>query len=56
MNKGHAKTLVAKLDELGRVEELARMLAGREITPIVKDHAQQMIKISDEYKFNKKKI
>lgn len=47
---GQAKTSVYLLEESDRVEELARMLAGREITPLIKDHARQMIKMSAEYK------
>lgn len=47
---GHAETSVEPLDEAGRVEELARMLAGREITGAVKDHALQMLRMSASYK------
>ncbi|GAB6156913.1 DNA repair protein RecN [Desulfotomaculum varum] len=47
---GHTRTTVERLDEQGRVEELARMLAGREITDVVKNHARQMIKMSAAYK------
>lgn len=47
---GHAETSVKKLDQAGRVEELSRMLAGREITDAVKDHASQMLKMSASYK------
>jgi len=47
---GHTQTSVERLDQNGRVEELARMLAGREITGVVKDHALQMLKMSTAYK------
>lgn len=47
---GHAKTSVVQLDEEGRIAELARMLAGREITDVVKNHASQMLKMSAVYK------
>ncbi|GAB6182129.1 DNA repair protein RecN [Desulfotomaculum defluvii] len=47
---GHTKTSVERLDQAGRVEEISRMLAGREITDIVKDHASQMLKMSASYK------
>lgn len=47
---GHAQTSVTCLDESARVEELARMLAGREITDVVKDHAEQMLKMSAKLK------
>jgi len=47
---GHARTSVELLGESGRVEELARMLAGREITDIVKNHACQMLKMSANFK------
>ncbi|PHJ37172.1 hypothetical protein P378_17905, partial [Desulforamulus profundi] len=50
---GHAQTSVEPLDQAGRVEELARMLAGREITGAVKDHALQMIRMSAVYKNQK---
>lgn len=49
---GHAKTSVEHLDEAGRINELARMLAGREITDVVKNHASQMLKMSAIYKQN----
>ncbi len=49
---GHARTSVDRLDEAGRVTELARMLAGREITDVVKNHASQMLKMSAVYKQN----
>lgn len=47
---GHMQTFVEGLDQGGRVAELARMLAGREITDIVKNHAKQMLKMSENYK------
>lgn len=48
--EGHAQTSVQRLDPEERVEELARMLAGREITDVVKNHARQMLKMSASYK------
>ncbi len=40
------KTLALLLDYNGRVEELARMLAGSEITNTAKKHAREMLKFS----------
>jgi DNA repair protein RecN (Recombination protein N) len=42
----HGKTLVSvdKLDRAGRVEELARMLTGAEITDSARRHARQLLK------------
>lgn len=37
---------VIALDEGGRVEEIARMLGGVEITPITRQHAREMLSIS----------
>lgn len=34
---------VEELDEAGRVEEVARMLAGREVTELSRSHAQELI-------------
>lgn len=48
--EGHAQTSVQRLNPEERVEELARMLAGREITDVVKNHARQMLKMSASYK------
>ncbi len=47
---GHTQTFVEALEQEQRVEELARMLAGREITEVVKNHAQQMLNISANFK------
>jgi len=37
-------TRVVELDEAGRVEELARMLGGAEVTPLAKKHARELLK------------
>lgn len=50
VNGGLAQTNVCLLEEKTRVEELARMMAGREITEIVVDHARQMLNLSTKYK------
>jgi DNA repair protein RecN (Recombination protein N) len=39
-------TSVAELDRQGRVEELARMIGGAEITPLARKHAQELLKTS----------
>ncbi|NOT60582.1 MAG: DNA repair protein RecN [Acidobacteria bacterium] len=38
------RTTVAKLNDTGRVEELARMLAGQDITVTARKHAREMLK------------
>ena len=43
MEKGRTFTVVRRLDEEERVEELARMLAGIEITEKSRDHAREML-------------
>jgi DNA repair ATPase RecN len=36
---------VGKLDKAGRIEELARMLTGAEITDSARRHAKELLKI-----------
>ncbi|MCG8462185.1 MAG: DNA repair protein RecN [Holophagales bacterium] len=43
VERGRTRTRVSKLDETGRVEEIARMLAGSEITELSLEHAREMI-------------
>jgi DNA repair protein RecN (Recombination protein N) len=40
---GHARTTVTVLDDAARVEELARMLGGLEITARTREHAREML-------------
>ncbi len=42
--EGRTQTLIAKLTDKERVEEIARLLAGREITPQALAHAREMIR------------
>ena len=42
--KGRTRVNVLKLDRRGRVEELARMLTGAEITDSARKHAREMLK------------
>lgn len=42
----NTKTTVTKLDDRGRVEEIARMLAGENITEAVIQHAEELLKES----------
>ncbi len=42
--KGRTRTEVSALDDKGRVEELARMLGGTEITPVTRKHAAEMLR------------
>lgn len=44
VKKGQTFVSIKKLDNNGRVEELARMGAGREITEAARKHAREMIK------------
>ena len=41
---GRTRTVIKELDETGRIEEIARMLGGVEITPTTLTHAREMIK------------
>ncbi|WP_313953873.1 DNA repair protein RecN [Accumulibacter sp.] len=43
---GQPKSRVAELGPEARVEEIARMLGGVEITPITRQHAKEMLKLS----------
>ncbi|WP_018085099.1 DNA repair protein RecN [Desulfurispora thermophila] len=43
-NQGRLQTLITVLDMEQRVQELARMLGGRNTTPAVLEHARQMLK------------
>jgi DNA repair protein RecN (Recombination protein N) len=44
-SSGSTAVTVAKLDRRGRVEEIARMLTGAEITETARRHAREMLKI-----------
>jgi len=46
VTKGRTVTLVDRLDESARVEEVARMLGGETITATARDHAREMLKHS----------
>ncbi len=41
--KSRVRTSVSRLDRAGRVEELARMLGGSEITPTTRKHAAELL-------------
>jgi DNA repair protein RecN (Recombination protein N) len=41
---GRTITQVAELDRDGRVEELARMIGGAEITPLARKHAKELLR------------
>ena len=43
-SKGRTQVSVGKLDKAGRVEELARMLTGAEITDSARRHARELLK------------
>jgi DNA repair protein RecN (Recombination protein N) len=40
---GRTITKAAKLDKEGRIEELARMIGGAEITPLARKHAKELL-------------
>jgi DNA repair protein RecN (Recombination protein N) len=42
--KGHTQVTIAKLDRRGRIEEIARMLTGAEITDSARRHARELLK------------
>jgi DNA repair protein RecN (Recombination protein N) len=42
--KGRTRTEVNALDTKGRIEEVARMLGGTEITPVTRKHAAEMLR------------
>jgi len=44
--EGKVRSQVAVLDDNARVEEIARMLGGVEITPITRQHAKEMLAIN----------
>lgn len=43
---GRTLTRVVELDRQGRIEELARMIGGSEITPLARKHAQELLRTS----------
>lgn len=45
-------TKVARLDMEGRVEELARMLGGAEVTVATREHAREMLSLASKAKLN----
>lgn len=42
------RTLLAELDQNGRIEEIARMLGGAEVTPLAKKHARELLRLSSK--------
>lgn len=42
-SKGRSQTTLTKLSEIDRIEELARMLSGAELTETTRKHAQEML-------------
>ena len=41
---GRTQTRIVELDEHGRIEELARMIGGAEVTASARKHAKELIK------------
>lgn len=44
VDSGRTRTIIERLDETERVDEIARMLGGMQITPTAIDHALEMLK------------
>jgi DNA repair protein RecN (Recombination protein N) len=42
--KGRTQVSIGRLDKAGRIEELARMLTGAEITDSARRHAKELLK------------
>ncbi|RXT29547.1 DNA repair protein RecN [Lacticaseibacillus chiayiensis] len=47
---GRTTTQVNKLTAKARVDEIARMLAGEKITKLTVEHAEELLKMADEFK------
>jgi DNA repair protein RecN (Recombination protein N) len=47
MESGRTMTRVSKLDRSDRVQEIARMLGGKEITPVTLQHARELLTRSE---------
>ncbi len=45
---GRTQSTVTPLSEDARVDELARMLAGEEITPLTVEHAKELLRMAHE--------
>ncbi|ERL65567.1 DNA repair protein RecN [Schleiferilactobacillus shenzhenensis] len=50
VKNGRTMTKLTPLSGTGRVEELARMLAGTTITKLTKEHAQELLRLADQDK------
>lgn len=46
--KGRTRTSVAELGPVQREEEIARMLAGSEITPLTMEHAKELLRLAKQ--------
>ncbi len=49
-------TSVQKLDNQNNIDEIARMLAGTEVTKLTREHAEELIKLANQEKAKIKKI
>ena len=43
IHKGRTVSSISHLDEMEKVEEIARLLGGKDVTPIVRKHAQELV-------------
>ena len=50
VHNGRTTTQVLKLTDQARVDEIARMLAGEKITKLTVEHAEELLKMADEFK------
>ena len=48
VSKGRTHTRVELLDSRARVEEVARMLAGKKVTGLSRSHAQELIAAAEQ--------
>ena len=53
VHDGRTTTQVNKLTHKARVEEIARMLAGEKITKLTIEHAEELLRMADEFKHGK---
>ena len=43
VEKGRTRTSIRRLDEAERVDEIARMLGGKDLTSVVEAHARELL-------------
>lgn len=48
VHQGRTTTIVTRLSEDERVDELARMLAGTSVTQLTREHAQELLRLAEQ--------